>query len=244
MNNQSTPVSNSDAKFSEAANRKRKIPSPIKLGQDYGVVLRKQEQSASPALKKRNILLELDSSDDEVTFARRKTGRTTKGSKMSDVEEMDDTSTTTESAVFTINDFKSYMEEHVTGKLEIMGAGMTQISKRLGKMDEKVENNGRKLASLESRVWQLENPGTSMVMPDSFPVLPLPQGQICAPGNSFGQGRNNLKSMELKTFQRARRSLRMFPIGGESQSELVVNLVDFMITVLGLPRSTANGGSI
>ena len=61
--------------------QKRKIPSPIKPGPDYNLLLRKQELSASPALKRSKdrsggvrsgtvIAEEEEDSDEEVTFVK------------------------------------------------------------------------------------------------------------------------------------------------------------------------------
>ena len=60
--------------------RKRKTVSPIKAGQDYSITLRKQEASASPALKRGRNNCSRDgssssgSSDEEVTFVVNKKG--------------------------------------------------------------------------------------------------------------------------------------------------------------------------
>ena len=47
-----------------------------------------------------------------------------------------------------------------------------------------------------------------------------------------------------KTYGRARRSLMIFPIKGNSESDMTVNLVAFLRDVLCLPGSEANGGII
>ena len=55
---------------------------------------------------------------------------------------------------------------------------------------------------------------------------------------------NSLKENEKKQFLQSRRSLKIFPIDGEGDSELVVNLVAFLVQVLCIPKSVANGGAV
>ena len=71
------------SEWNQRSSRKRKVSSPIKPGQDYSVVLRKQEISASPALKKHKDLEEHseEDTDDEVILVKKPKMNATDGNK-------------------------------------------------------------------------------------------------------------------------------------------------------------------
>ena len=241
-------TSGKDSAESFAGNKKRKVASPIKASQDYSYLLRRQEQSASPALKKRKELkdkAEELSSDEEISFLNtaRVKGRmaTQKENANMETDELSDTelpSPEVGGAGFSFAKFTAYMEEHVTSKLV---RDIRKVDGKLESLAHKVDNNGAKVSLLERRISRLER-GEVGVPTDLPTMLVRPPGASVDAHNQ--KTRSNLQEAEKRSFSRARRSLKIFPIEGNSDSELLVNLVDFTTTVLALPRSVANGGAI
>ena len=132
-----------------------------KNSKEFNALLKSQELSASPALRKRKKVAEQeeeDSSDEEVTFINVK-----KRSKMASSDEMEYADNTDDIAGgsdrgFSVAFFTKYMEDNVTSKIGALGEQMSGLA-------NKVNANGSKLVALERRVWQLEGgqPGPSPV---------------------------------------------------------------------------------
>ena len=95
-------------------NNKRRVPSPIHPGQDYSVILRKQEQSASPALKKHKRLPSEafnDSSDEEFVFTgikKKKPSMPKENTRGENEENMDTGCANEDQPSFSFADFKRY----------------------------------------------------------------------------------------------------------------------------------------
>ena len=102
----------------------------------------------------------------------------------------------------------------------------------------------RDRGNLESRISRLEGapvPSTSM---RPRPLATISPGRASEASATWPPVNHNLRERDLRAFERARRSLKIFPIDGESNSELVINPVDLLINVLRLPKTIANGGAI
>ena len=140
----------------------------------------------------------------------------------------------------------SDMEKTLNVKFNSLGGKVDNINDKLAGLNDKVATNGMKLVALERRVRHLENPGHGgdiTLGSGDFPALAQYSSVASAPA-SIVANRAGPRDFEVKNFARSRRTLKIFPIGGKSDPELIVNLVDFLITVLGLPKSIANGGAI
>ena len=135
--------------------------------------------------------------------------------------------------------FTSYMDMHVNNQFEALSFDSSRIDAKLGGLAEKVNSNGTKLETLEKRIWQLES---GQQPTDHLNTFQLPSSSSAAsPWND--QARSDLNDRNRKCYDRARRSVKIFPIAGSNEAELSINLVDFMSNVLGLNRQIANGGA-
>ena len=123
-------------------NRKRKQASPIEPGQDYGFILRRQEVSASPALKKLRNTSGKSSSDEEVSFLKHK--------KMNSDGEMEteEKSPAEGGEKLTVGFFEKYMATHITSQLSSVGRNITKVDEKVDQLREKVGSNGSKLKNL------------------------------------------------------------------------------------------------
>ena len=129
--------------------RKRKEASPIQKGQDYSIILRKQEVSASPALKRKKE----DSSDEEITFLKKATVEMKDGDKMAGKGA---------APSFSFSDFTAYMDKTVVNRIDDL-SDVVNILSSLGCLDRKVGKNSGRLRKLEKKIAKLEgnNPGVT-----------------------------------------------------------------------------------
>ena len=122
-----TPVSAAGREEERRSSKKRKIPSPIKPGQDYNRILRKQEISASPALKKhKDCGYQADDSEEEeeiVLLTEDNNESVMSGPESENGIPMDQGTTSgagsqsRTKATFSLEDFTNYMDTNVTNQL-------------------------------------------------------------------------------------------------------------------------------
>ena len=169
--------------------RKRKDSSPIKTLHDFHTLLRKQEVSASPVLKRcRAAVVDgveavAEEEDEEVAFLGANVV-----DKMGNTEMDGNKSTngpaTTAMPSFSFQDFTMYMDEHVNSKMDLLTLGVSSIKKR-------VEEHGDKLDSLEQRVLHLEGSGSARVSSYSRVTSIWWEWLGCCATRSLGSKRND-----------------------------------------------------
>ena len=153
--------------------RKRKTVSPIKDGPDYNVLLRKQEVSASPALKKHKDTVEGESDEDEeITIVRNSTASKMSGDESEEYMEQEERQQATRRSTpsFTFKDFTDYMDTNINTQFLAI---RQNLDSRLGALDDKVGMNGLKLHDLERRIWKIETGQSPSTGP---PCIPGPPG--------------------------------------------------------------------
>ena len=136
--------------------KKRKEPSPIKSGQDYSILLRKIEASASPALKKgRTTTDNAEEEDLEVIL------NTVTKNKNADMPNQHDNTKAAGGAAdnakpqnFTVDFFTKYMDNNVNCKMDL-------LNDKVGGLTDKVDEHGERLFALEQRIKQLEDASAS-----------------------------------------------------------------------------------
>ena len=146
----------------ERRTRKRTTVSPIKQGQDYGVILRRQEISASPALKKiRNGKPQRVGAESEEGVETEedmpKTGETFEDPMDEGDQEEEGLPPAQAGAQpsFTFHDFTSYMDKIVANQFVPIRQNVEQLDNKIGMLNDTVGRNGMKLYDLEKRIWHM-----------------------------------------------------------------------------------------
>ena len=131
-------------------------------------------------------------------------------------------------------------------KFNNLGENVNKLDSNLSKLTGRVNQNGKKLSSLERRIVQLENGTQAQESPGIVPLgsCQWPSLQEPAGGQLTIPPPRGPSDFELKMFNRSRRSLKIFPIEGKTEAELRYTLVDFCTSVLCLPRSIINEEAI
>ena len=136
--------------------RKRKDSSPIKSFADYNALLRKQEVSASPVLKKPKSLGQAEPQEQEIELIREIPGEEDAGLDMGNTGDGGGVESSSKPAQggapamsLSVDFFTEYMDRNVNSKIDLLTLG-------LGTINGKVDAQGVKLNQLESRIKQLE----------------------------------------------------------------------------------------
>ena len=232
--------------------------SPIASGQDYSIILRRQIQSASPVLKRRKEVAAQESSEDEEviitsTAINRNMGLNRSVNEgvnmetdMSPQRHGENQSNDRGAAgvrqdriasapAFTFADFTSYMQTNFNlDKLDKRFDDMEDSMERVGR---KVDRQGNRLKEVEKRLNKLE--GIENQEDEVFePIKKFPE-PLMSSRDARGK-ETDREAMERREYEKARSSLKIFPIGGTNEEELLANLIVFMDRVLGLPSSVNN----
>ena len=134
---------------------------------------------------------------------------------------------------FTIEYFTQYMETKIMTKFTDIQNNMSRVDTTLGMLTGEVSRNGGRLLNLEQRVERLEGGTTASACP-MVSLAPLPSSATMKP----------IKDDDMEQYDQARRSLLIFPVEGNTNSEILVNLMAFLTEVMGMERAVCNGGTI
>ena len=98
------------------------------------------------------------------------------------------------------------------------------------RIDKKVDRQGTELREMDKRIKRLEGGGGS---DEVFEYREAARKGM----NVRKEDRNvsDREAMELREYDRARSSLKIFPIAGNTEEEMASNLFEFMSSILGLP---------
>ena len=105
-------------------------------------------------------------------------------------------------------------------------------------LDKKIGTQGKRLSALERRITRLEGGDEDNIFEEEQSGAAARMGGRTKSLSSSGEpekrssGLSDRQIMEDRAYDRARASLKIFPVDGSDQEEMASNLVEFMARIL------------